>query len=121
MNVYDEAHNLARAIKESLEYKEYDRTRTLVNNNPDLSKMMTDFQAKQIELQTKQMMGEEMGEDVMESIKGLYEIIAKDPLAAEHLQNEMRFSMMMSDVYQILGEAIGIPSMFQKDDESWEQ
>ena len=27
MNVYDEAHNLARAIKESGEFKEFDRMR----------------------------------------------------------------------------------------------
>jgi len=37
----------------------------------------------------------------------LYSIVAMDPLASNYMQNEMRFSIMMKDVYEILGEAIG--------------
>ena len=33
-------------------------------------------------------------------------------MAAEYMQNEMRFSVMMKDVYEILGEAIGQGGMF---------
>ncbi|MDX9887824.1 MAG: YlbF family regulator [Anaerovoracaceae bacterium] len=116
MNVYDEAHNLAKAIKESDEFKEYDKTKKKVDENPELSKMLTDFQGKQLELQTKQMMGEEMGAEMMESIQTLYAIIMKDPVAAEHMQNEMRFSMMMNDVYQILGDAMGMGSLLRGGD-----
>ena len=43
----------------------------------------------------------------MQKIQQLYSIVAMDPLAANHMQNEMRFSIMMKDVYEILGEAIG--------------
>ena len=120
MNVYDEAHNLAKAIKESEEYKQYDLTRKKVNENPELAKMMSDFQGKQLELQTKQMMGEEVGPEMMGTIQELYGIIMKDPLAAEHLQNEMRFSLMMIDVYQILGDAMGMGGLFKTGDNGWE-
>lgn len=108
MNVYDQAHNLAKAIKESEEFKQYEETKKTVDANPELAQMLADFQGKQMELQTKQMMGEEMGEEMMESIQNLYAIIMKDPVAAEHMQNEMRFSLMMNDVYKILGEAMGM-------------
>lgn len=108
MNVYDQAHGLAKAIKASEEFKQYDQTKKLVAQNPELDKMLKDFQQKQIEIQAKQMMGEQMTPEMMASVQELYSIVLKDPLAAEHLQNEMRFSIMMKDVYQIIGEATGM-------------
>ena len=108
MNVYDQAHNLARAIKESEEFKQYDYLKKVVDQNAELSKMVKDFQAKQFELQAKQMMGEEMPADMMQSIQELYQIIMTDPTAAQYMQAEMRFSLMMNDVYKILGEVMGL-------------
>ena len=63
---------------------------------------------KQFEVQTKQMMGEQVGADIMGQVQELYQIMAKDPLAAQYLQAEMRFNLMMNDVYKILGDAIGL-------------
>ncbi len=57
MNVHDEAHNLARAIRESHEYKEYVRMKEAASQNEELAAMLNDFQAKQFELQAKQMLG----------------------------------------------------------------
>jgi len=108
MNVYDQAHNLARAIKESEEFKQYDYLKKVIDQNAELSKMVKDFQAKQFELQAKQMMGEEMPADMMQSIQELYQIIMTDPTAAQYMQAEMRFSLMMNDVYKILGEVMGL-------------
>lgn len=108
MNVYDQAHNLARAIKESEEFKQYDYLKKVVDQNEELSKMVKDFQAKQFELQAKQMMGEEMPADMMQKVQELYQIIMTDPTAAQYMQAEMRFSLMMNDVYKILGEVMGL-------------
>ena len=108
MNVYDQAHNLARAIKESEEFKQYDYLKKVIDQKEDLSKMVKDFQAKQFELQAKQMMGEEMNPEMMQSIQELYQIIMTDPTASQYMQAEMRFSLMMNDVYKILGEVMGL-------------
>ena len=108
MNVYEEAHSLERAIKESEEYKEFKRLKEKIDAEESLKKMMEDFHSKQLELQTKQMMGQEITSEMMQSVQDLYQIIAKDPVAAEYLQAEMRFSVMMQDVYKILGEVVGI-------------
>jgi len=108
MNVYDEAHNLARAIQESEEFKQYADTKAATAGNAELAAMLADFQSKQFEVQAKQMMGEEMDETFVSQIQELYAIMMKDPLAAQYLQCEMRFSMMMNDVYKILGEVMGI-------------
>ncbi len=41
----------------------------------------------------------------------LYAILLKDPLAAGYIEAEMRFFLMMKDVYEILGEATGMGDM----------
>lgn len=106
MNVYDEAHNLARALKESEEYKQYVDLKATASQNEELTAMLNDFQSKQFELQAKQMMGGELGPEMMEQIQSLYQILMKDPLAAQYVQAEMRFSMLVNEVYGILGEVI---------------
>lgn len=108
MNVYDQAHGLAQAIKASEEYKQYDMVRQQVKANEDLNTMIKDFQAKQFEMQAKQMAGQQMTQEDVESIQQLYGIMLKDPLAAHYIEAEMRFSLMMKDVYEILGEATGM-------------
>ena len=71
-----------------------------------LDKMLKDFQQKQFSIQTKQMSGEEITDDMMKQFQDLYAIIVRDPKAAEYIQCELRFSVMMNDVYKILGEAV---------------
>jgi cell fate (sporulation/competence/biofilm development) regulator YlbF (YheA/YmcA/DUF963 family) len=108
MNVYDAAHNLAKAIKESEEYKQYNDIKEAVSGNDELAGMLNDFQGKQFEIQAKQMMGEEIGEEMMGQIQSLYGIMMQDPTAAQYLQSEIRFSLMMNDIYKILGEVISL-------------
>ena len=101
MNVYDQAHGLAQAIKMSEEYKQYEGAKAKINENEDLSKMIRDFQAKQ-------MAGQQPTQEDISSLQQLYGILLKDPLAAQYLETEMRFSLMMKDVYEILGEVAGM-------------
>ena len=108
MNVYEEAHNLSKAIKESEEYKQYKAAYDKIKENPELDKMMKDFMEKQIQMQTKQMLGEEVPQDMMQNIQKLTEIVTADPAAAQYLQCQMRFSIMMQDVYNILGETVNL-------------
>lgn len=108
MNVYDEAHKLTQAIRESEEYKQYQAVKEKVKGNSELEKSLNDFKAKQLALQAGQMMGQQMDQDAMAQIQSLYAILAQDPLAAEYLQCEMRFSLMINDVYQILSEVIDL-------------
>lgn len=111
MNVYDQAHGLAKAVQESEEYIQYAKIKEVVAENPDLSEMIKNFQGKQFEIQAKTLTGQENTPDVMNQIQELYQIIIKDPLAAQYMQAEMRFSLMMNDVYKIIGEAVGLDGL----------
>jgi cell fate (sporulation/competence/biofilm development) regulator YlbF (YheA/YmcA/DUF963 family) len=108
MNVYEQAHGLADAIRESEEFRQYQQLKTRIDQDPEVSKMVKDFEEKQMEQQSRIMLGEEPPQDMAQQIQNLYQIIMKDPTAAEYLQAQMRFSMMMSDVYKLLADAMGL-------------
>ena len=108
MNVYDEAHGLARALKESNEFKEFDRMRKEVEQDADVSQMLGELQKLQIELQTAQMTGNQPDADMMSRMQSLSTMLATKPLAAKFMQTEAAFSVMMNDVFRIIGEAVGL-------------
>ena len=68
MNVYDQAHQLAKAIQESEEYKQYHASELSLKEKPELEKMMKDFQQKSMEIQIKQMSGEQPDAEDMQKI-----------------------------------------------------
>lgn len=107
MNVYNESHNLATAIKESEEYKHYAELRDKIEANSSLSAMVNDIRAKQLDLQMKQMQGTLEG-DYQQHIMELYQLMVRDPLMAQYFEAEARFSLMMQDVYKIINEAVGM-------------
>ena len=108
MNVYDEAHNLAKAIRESNEFLEFDKVRKEIESDKDVSDMISEMSKLQIELQTTQMTGQQPSEETMGRIQSLSTMMATKPLAAKYLQSEAAFSVMMNDVFGIIGEAMAI-------------
>ncbi len=107
MNVYEEAHDLARAIRESEEFKEYDSLKKKIEADPELAGMIHDFEQKQVEMQARTMAGEAAPEGFQQQMQKLYQIVMRDPSAAAYMQAAVRFSLMINDVYQILGDAMG--------------
>ncbi len=111
MNVYDAAHGLADAIKASEEYKQFRAAKERVDQNPELSAMLRDFENRQFQEQAKQMSGQDTDQAAMAKIQELSQILMRDPEAALYLQAAMRFSLMISDVYKIVGEAVDVGNM----------
>ncbi len=108
MIVYDKAHELARAIRESQENKEFKRMKNAVYSNLKNKEMIIDFKRKQLELQGEQLAGKEPDKDKLESLQKLYNILIANPEIGKFFECEFRFDRMISDVYRILGEAIDI-------------
>jgi len=108
MNVYDEAHSLARAIKESGEFIEFDKMRKEIEGDAEVSQMLGEFQKLQVELQTAQMTGNQPDQNTLSRLQSLSTMLATKPLAAKFMQAEAAFSIMMNDVFKIIGEAVGL-------------
>lgn len=106
MNVYDEAHSLARAIKESNEYKEFDRMRKAVDADKECADMLKELQELQMQLQASQLAGQQPDKDLFARFQSLSTMVMTKPLAAQYLQAQMAIATMMNDVFAIVGEAI---------------
>lgn len=107
-NVYDIAHELARALKESEQYKHYQDMKAKISENESLSEMINDFQEKNMAMQTQQMLNGTPTEDLVAQVQSLYQIVMADPLAAQYIQAEIAFTQVVSDIYGILGEVIRV-------------
>ena len=106
MNVYDEAHNLAKAIKESNEFKEFDRIRKEVDDDKETSDMLKELTELQVQLQTAQMVGQQPDKDVFARFQSLNTMAMTKPLAMQYMQAQFALATMMNDVFGIVGEAI---------------
>lgn len=111
MNVYDKAHELARALKDSPEVVEYRRLTDKINANANNKKIVDDFRVKQIELYNLQVQGQEPSKEQMEAINSLYGVMSMNPEIREFLEAEIKFSRLWEDVTKIIGEAVGLDAM----------
>ena len=106
MNPYDYAHDLARALKDSQEYKEYANIKAEVSKIPEVNEMLVDFQKKQYEFQMAQISGQKPSEEMMKSVQELMGVLNQNPKASAYLQAEMKFTQLVAEIYNIIGDAI---------------
>lgn len=107
-NVYDLAHELARSLKETDQYKDMKKFRDQVNANESLKKMVDDFGALSVELQSALMSGQQPDEELMKKFQATQAIVMQDPTCAALLNAEMAFSTIIADISSILTEAIDV-------------
>jgi len=106
MNPYDLAHQLARSLKESQEFSEFKQAKAVVDVDQKKKEMVEDFRKKQMEIQSKQMMGHEMEDEEMQKLNNLYSIVSADQEIKRLIQAEMRLAQLLSDIYKIIGDAL---------------
>ncbi|HEY8347754.1 MAG TPA: YlbF family regulator [Symbiobacteriaceae bacterium] len=106
VNVYDYAHNLARALKECPENKAFQAARAKIKGKPAAEQMVADFHKKQLELQSQALQGKEPTEEQKEGLQRLYNIIQTDPDVREYLMAEQRLAVLLQDIQKIIADAI---------------
>ena len=106
-NVYDVARELVHSLKECDQYKNYKAAKAKIDANDALSKMINDFQEKGMQLQALTMTGQTPDEETLASYQQLYGVVMSDPSAAEYLNTQMAISQIVSEIYQMIGEALG--------------
>lgn len=106
MYVYDEANNLAKAIKESKEYVEYKQAKEDLNKNPDMKQKVDDFEKIRYEVQVMAFQGEKQDEEKQKKLQEMYEILMKEPKIKEFFDIEVRFNIMLADVNKIISESV---------------
>lgn len=107
MNVYDKINELADALRNSNEMKEYIEIKKEVFKQPKNKETVESFRNKQIEVQQLVMQGkEEEAVKKEELLKQMYKILLDNEDIKKMFDAEVRFDVLVGDMYRILGEAI---------------
>jgi cell fate (sporulation/competence/biofilm development) regulator YlbF (YheA/YmcA/DUF963 family) len=106
MNAYDQAHELARALKDSGEYRSWLDSRNQIEADPKNKEMLNEMRRLQFELEMDRAMGRETDADKKRRMQQVSELINLNPTLRDHLGSEYRFAQLMSDVQKILADAL---------------
>ncbi len=105
MNPYDAAHKLAKALRESPEFKEMKEATEALKADQSAKKMLLDFRSKQLELQRQKLSGIEIAKEQEEKVEKLLEVVNMNLIAKQFLQAEYKIAVLLQDVQKIFGEA----------------
>ncbi|GFN36028.1 YlbF/YmcA family competence regulator [Tepidimicrobium xylanilyticum] len=107
-NVYDLAHKLARAIRNSEEYKTYLEKKKILDSNEKNKKMVEDFRKKALKLQMDKAAGKEIDRDEIERINKLEEVLMLNPSINEFFHAELRFTQLVEDITKIISNVFDV-------------
>ena len=106
MNVYDLANNLASEMKKSQEFIKVQEAKKALDTNKDAAEMVKDFNSQRRAIEMAQLAGKEAKKEDIEKVQNLYNLLALNNVAAEYVQAEMRFQMMLNDVSKAIGDVV---------------
>ena len=105
MNPYNAAHTLAKALRESDEFKEMKEAQEALKNDQSAKQMMLDFRSKQLELQKQKLSGIEVSKEQEEKLEKLLEVVNMNMVAKRFLQAEYKVAVLLQDIQKIISEA----------------
>ena len=108
MNPYDQAHALARALKDSEEYREYARLKEVAYDDGTNKALLDEYKRLQFRMQAKLASGETMPDEDFQRLQQIGALLQFNPDVSAYLLAEFRFQRMLSDIFKILGEVAGI-------------
>lgn len=107
MNAYDKGHDLARALKESQEYRNLCAARRELDSDPAARDMVKDFLRKQMEMQLEVMSGRAEAKAKEQSLQKLAELLSMNSRSRDYIAAYFRFQQIMTDIYKMIGDAVG--------------
>lgn len=108
MNVYDKAHELARELKNSPEYQEYQRCKEVAMENETQKALIQEYKKLQFQLQVSVAGGGKPDQAEMERLQKIMAVLQLSQDATRYLMAEFQLQKMLADIYKILGEAVDI-------------
>jgi cell fate (sporulation/competence/biofilm development) regulator YlbF (YheA/YmcA/DUF963 family) len=102
INLYDQANELERTLRQSDEFLELKKMYDEVNNDESASKMFENFRNIQMTLQQKQMSGEEISQEEVEQAQKTAQLVQQHEKIAKLMEAEQRMSMVINDLNKVI-------------------
>jgi cell fate (sporulation/competence/biofilm development) regulator YlbF (YheA/YmcA/DUF963 family) len=101
-NVYDVAYGLEKAVRESDDFKNLQNLYKEVFADESTKRMFENFRNIQLELQQKQMTGQEITQEEVEQAQQTVALVQQNESIAKLMEAEQRMSMMVSELNKII-------------------
>lgn len=101
-NIYDNAYDLEKAIRDSEEFKDLKEAYEAVMANDLSKKMFEKFRDTQMDLQEKQMTGQEITEEEVEQARQVVEDVQQHEQISKLMEQEQRLNLVINDVSRIV-------------------
>ena len=108
MNPYDLAHQLARAMKDSEEYREYERLRESAYEDETNRALLDEYKRLQFRMQARLASGESMEQEELTRLQQIGTLLQFNPDVNAYLMAEFSFQKMLSDIFKILADVANI-------------
>lgn len=108
MNPYDQAHALARTIRESEEFIEYQKLKDTAYSDDTNKALLDEYKRLQYRMQARMASGERMDEEDFQRMQQIAALLQYNPDASAYLMAEFRFQKLLADIYKILADVAGI-------------
>lgn len=112
MNIYDNAHEFAKSLKNCPEIVQLREIANKISADENSKKMLADFRKIQIEAYTEQTQTGEMKKETLDKLQNLGSVLSLNPDVAKYFQSEAAFGTMWDDIMKILNDAIGVDLSF---------
>lgn len=101
-NFYDPAYELEKAIRNSDEYTNLKKLYDEVNSDESAKRMFENFRNIQMQLQEKQMMGQQITQEEVEQAQKTVALVQQHPTISRLMEAEQRMSMVIAELNQII-------------------
>lgn len=101
-NFYDAAYELEKAIRDSDEYKQLRHMYNVVNAEESSKKMFDHFRQVQMNIQQKQMMGQDITQEEVDQAQNTVTLVQQDANISGLMQAEQRMSMIINELNQVI-------------------
>ncbi|MRG86907.1 YlbF family regulator [Salinibacillus xinjiangensis] len=101
-NLHDVAHELEKNLRESEEYQGLKEAYEAVMADDASKKMFDNFRETQIQLQQKQMQGEDISEEEVEKARKTVELVQQNEKISKLMEKEQHLNNVINDISRII-------------------
>lgn len=102
VNLYDAAYEMEKAIRASVEFSGLKKLYDEVNSDESARRMFENFRNIQMQLQQKQMMGQEITQEEVEHAQKTVALVQQHQKISQLMQAEQRMSTVIAEINQII-------------------
>lgn len=106
MTIHDQAHALAKALRESKEVEEITSAMRIINGDPESKRMLEEFRERQTEVQQRMMTGDMPSQEEMEQMEKLFDTLSLNLSIRRLFEAEQNLSVIIQDVNQIISDSL---------------